>query len=367
MKIENVKIINHNYTIENADVIIENKHIKEIIKKEGVASHTMIPGFIELHIHGFGGKDAMDSKEAVEYMSKELAKVGVTTFVPTLMTSSWTNILKSLRNASEAKSINSKIAGIHLEGPFISFDKKGAHNPEFIIEATKEKLDELYKFSNKKLIRLVMAPEVNSKEIMQYAIDLGFVVSIGHSNGKAQDVYDSIKLGATATTHLWNGMSGVANRDQGIVAGVLNNPKIYAELICDLVHVDSETIKLSIKSKGPEKIIVVSDSIRPAGLKDGEYKSGGIPVIKTGNKIQLKVGGSIAGGAGSVDIGYKTLLELGYSMEDIVKMTSYNASIHHNFDKIGEIKEGYFADFILLNEKKEVKKTYVNGVLINLN
>ena len=365
MKIENVKIVNHNYTIENADVIIENKIIKKIIKKEGKANNILIPGFVEIHIHGFGGKDAMDSSKAIEYMSKELAKVGVTTFLPTLMTSGWSKILKSLENAAKAQTVNSKIAGLHLEGPFISFEKKGAHDPKFIIKATKEKLDELSKYSNKKLIRLVMAPELNSPEIIQYATDLGFVIAIGHSNGTCHDVYGAIKSGATAATHLWNGTSGVINRNQGVVTGVLNSKEIYAELICDLVHLDAETIRLSITTKGPEKIIVVSDSIRPAGLEDGEYKSGGIPVIKTGNKIQLKESGSIAGGAGSINIGYGTLLNLGYNMEDIVKMTSYNASIHHGFNKIGKIKEGYFADLILLNNKKEICKIYIDGKLIS--
>jgi N-acetylglucosamine-6-phosphate deacetylase len=125
-------------------------------------------------------------------------------------------------------------------------------------------------------------------------------------------------------------MSGVVNRNPGVVQGVLNDDRVYAELICDLVHVDAETINLTIKTKGPEKVIVISDSIRPAGLKDGEYRSGGVPVIKKGTKITLKSDGNIAGGAGSINVGYKTLLDLGYPMEDIVKMTSYNASLNHN-------------------------------------
>ena len=365
MKLENVTIVNHNETINNADIIIENGLIKKIIKKNGEGNHIIIPGFIETHIHGFGGHDAMDSTKAVEHMSKNLAKVGVTSFLPTLMTAKWDELLNSIKNASNAKTINSRILGLHLEGPFISIKKKGAHIPKLIIPATIDRLNQLYIASNKKLIQVVIAPEVNSYEVIEEAKKLGMVVAIGHTNGKASDVDNAVKNGATIATHLWNGMSGVQNRDPGIVEGVLNNDKIFAELICDLIHVDKETIKLSIKTKTPNKIIIISDSIRAAGLEDGEYESGGLPIIKKGVEIRLKNSGNIAGGAGSIDVGFRTLVSMNYPLQDIVKMTSYNACVNHNWNLLGRIKENCYADFILLDKEKNIIDTYINGGKIN--
>lgn len=365
MKIENVKIVNHNNIVENADIIIEKKVIKQIIIKPGKGSVTLIPGFIETHIHGFGGYDAMDSAKSIEYMSQELAKVGVTTFIPTLMTAKWEQIISSMNNASKAKTILSKIGGLHLEGPFISVVKKGAHTPEYIIKASKSNIKELYKASNGKLIQVVIAPEENNLEIIKFATKLGIVVAIGHTNATAKETHDAISNGASAITHLWNAMSSVCNRSPGVVEAALNNDSVFVELICDLVHVDAEAIKLTIKSKGPEKVIIISDSIRPAGLPNGEYESGGVPVIKKDTKITLKSDGNIAGGAGSINVGYQTLVDLGYSMKDIVKMTSYNAAINHKWNQIGRIEVGCFADFVVLDKDKRIINTYINGELIS--
>ena len=361
MKLKNVRIVNHDSEIKNANLYIENGKITKIEKLEGVGTKTVIPGFVETHLHGFANKDCLDGKESIEFIAKELAKVGVTSFLPTLMTSEWSKLIDSVKQASVAKSEGAKIPGLHLEGPFFSHAKKGAQNPKYIIPATKENIKELWDASNHSILRMGFAPEVNNKDLVKYIVDLGMVVNIGHTDGAAQDVIDCADMGATSATHLWNGMSGVANRTPGIAQGVLLEDRIYAELICDFVHVDPLTIKLTVKTKGADKVIACSDSVKPAGMPDGEYESGALPVIKKGNLITLKEGNSIAGGASSIDLSFKNLLSLGYNLSDVVKMTSYNAAVCHNLTNIGEIKENKAADLVILDNNMEIINVYVDG------
>lgn len=360
-KIENVKIVNHDSEIKNANIFIENGKITKIEKLEGEGKQIVIPGFVEPHLHGFANRECNDGKESIEYIANELAKVGVTSFMPTIMTAEWNKLIEAVKGGANAKSNGAKIPGLHLEGPFFSHAKKGAQNPKYIIEASKEKIDELWEASNHKILRLGFAPEVNDKKLVKYISDLGMVPNIGHTNGSAQDVIDCADLGAKSATHLWNGMSGVANRTPGIAQGVLLEDRIYAELICDFIHVDPLTIKLTIKTKGADKVIACSDSVRPAGMVDGEYESGALPVIKKGNMITLKEGGAIAGGAASIDLSFKNLLSLGYELKDVVKMTSYNAAVCHNLNDIGEIKENKAADLLILDLKNNIKEVYVDG------
>lgn len=361
MKIENVRIVNHDSEIKNANLYIENGRITKVEKLEGEGTKTVIPGFIEIHLHGFANKDCNDGKESIEYIATELAKVGVTSFMPTIMTAEWSKLLNAVKGGSEAKGNGAKIPGLHLEGPFFSHAKKGAQNPKYIIPATKENINELWEASNHKILRMGFAPEVNDIQLVSHIASLGIVPNIGHTNGTAQDVFDSADLGATGATHTWNGMSGVANRNPGIAQGVLLDDRIYAELICDFVHVDPLTIKLTIKTKGADKVIACSDSVKPAGMPDGEYESGALPVIKKGNLITLKEGNSIAGGASSIDLSFKNLISLGYSLQDVVKMTSYNAAVSHGLNDIGEISENKAADFIILDNNLEIQNVFVDG------
>ena len=360
-KIENVRVVNHDQIIENANLYFDNGKITKVESLPGKGTKTIIPGFIEMHIHGFANKDCNGGKEEIEYIANELAKVGVTSFMPTIMTAEWSELIKTVSSCANLKSNGSKIPGLHLEGPFFSLEKKGAQNPNYIIKATKDKITELFQASGKTILRMGFAPEVNDISLVSHIANLGIVPNIGHTNGSADDVFKAADQGATAATHTWNGMSGVENRNPGIAQGVLLDDRIYAELICDFIHVDPLTIKLTIKTKGVDKVIAVSDSVKPAGMPDGEYESGGLPVIKKGNKITLKEQGSIAGGASSIDLAFKNLLSLGYSLQDVVKMTSYNAAKSHNLSNIGEIKESKDADFIILDDNNEIKEVYVNG------
>ena len=361
IKIKNVKIINPFETIENASVEIVDGKISKITKETGVANHVLIPGFIDTHIHGFGGHDCMDGVKATEEISKSLAKFGTTSFFPTAMTASWNDIIKSLENISNAQSLGSKISGIHLEGPFISKIKKGAHDENFIIDLTKEKAVQLIESSNNKLRKITIAATSSKKDVVQYFVENNVVVSLGHDHGTSDDARKVIWHGARSATHLWNAMTGVNNRNPGLVEAFLQDDKVYTELITDLIHVDPEAIKLTIKCKTPDKVVVITDAIRPAGLENGQYTSGGLDVTKVNNLITLKNTNTIAGSGATMHDNFINLINLGVPINDVVKMTSYNAAKSSNLNGVGEIKENNIADFILLENNYNIYKVYIDG------
>lgn len=362
MKIENIKIITHKEIIQNADIEIVDGIIQTISRKDGEGTKILIPGFIDTHIHGFGGFDAMDGIEAIKEIVKAVSKNGTTSYFPTVMTATWSKIISSLESIVELKKeLGSIIAGIHLEGPFISFEKKGAHDENHIILPTVELIEELGNASKGLMRKITIAPELLSKEIADALLKHNITPTIGHGNANAIETRESIANGAAACTHLWNAMSGVANRNPGMVEVILQSDAVYAELITDLIHVDAEAIGLSIKSKGVEKIVVVTDAIRPAGLPDGFYTSGGLPVEKKGNLITLKDTNTIAGSGATMHDNFKNLVELGYDIKDVVRMTSYNAAISMELEKTGSIEVGHYADILILNKELKIEKVYIHG------
>jgi len=156
-------------------------------------------------------------------------------------------------------------------------------------------------------------------------------------------------------------MSGVSNRNPGLVEASLNSKELYAELICDLIHVDEHAINLSIKAKTPSRIITVTDAIRPAGLEDGDSVSGGLDITKKGKLITLKGTDTIAGSGAVMMDNFITLVTMGYDIKDIVAMTSYNAAKSFKLEKVGEIKEGYFANINVLDKNGKLVKAIIKG------
>ncbi len=364
MLLKNMKIINYNKVINNADIEIQNDRIVKIIPREGMGNQLVVPGFINTHVHGCMGNDAMDSTQAVEDISKSLVSFGTTTFLPTLMTGTEEEIVESFKSAAKAKTISAKIAGFHIEGPWISMAKKGAHRPECLHTPTLEELNKYFKASNNMIKKITYAPEECPEGFTKEMVKLGIMPTIGHTNGNFEEITQAIEEGAHTCTHLWNAMSGVANRNPGAAEAILFNDKNMPELIADLVHVDEATLKFTIKTVGANRVILVTDAIRPAGLPDGDSISGGIEITKKGPVIKLKGTDTIAGSASTMHDQFLNLAKLGYELTDIVKMSSHNAAINLGWDKeIGEIKEGFKADLVIMDKDSlKINEVYVDGI-----
>lgn len=364
MTIKNVRVVNFDKTIECADIEIKNNKIFKITKTTGKAKYTVVPGFIDQHMHGFTGYDAMDGKEALEKITKALVKHGTTSFLPTLMTEDPKVLLHALEEAAKAESKGSRILGFHVEGPFLDPIKKGAHQEKYLVKATKTYLDQQIKAANGMIRKVTIAPENFPITLLNHLLDNNIIPSLGHSNCSAAKAREYFANGASSATHLWNAMSGVANRQPGLVEESINNENCMAELVADLVHVDEDAIRLTIAAKGTEAITLVTDAIRPAGLNDGESISGGLKIVKKGSLITLKGTNTIAGSAATMYDNFKNLIKMGYDMEDVVAMTSYNQAVTLGEEKLGYIKKGNLADLVILNEDLSIHQIIIDGITI---
>lgn len=361
MTIKNVQIVNYDNIIECADIEFKNGVITKITKNYNDFKYKIIPGFIDTHVHGFMNYDCMEGTHATEMMSKNLAKNGVTTFLPTAMTQDWKIILKALNNIAKAKSIGARIAGIHIEGPFIGEAQKGAHKTEFLRQATPDLINQLSNASNNKLRKISYDPLMTGLDSVKQMLDNNIIPSIGHTACDYNLANQHLANGALCICHLWNAMSGVHHRNPGLAQASLMDKDVMAELIIDLFHVSPQTIKFSIANKGIDKIMAISDAIKPAYYQDGDSVSGGIPISKKGKQIFLKGTNTIAGSAITIYDAFQNLLELGYDIKHAVRMTSYNAARNTNLEQVGYLDAGYYADFVMLDQNNQLVKVFVNG------
>jgi len=359
--IDNKKIVKSNLTIKG-DKFDSFKAEKNAITLNN--KYIIVPGFIEEHIHGCSNKDSMDpSKEALEIIAKSLVKDGTTSFLPTTMTMSKKYIIAALNNIKNKKYKDgeAKILGVHLEGPFISKEYKGAQDEKYIIKPNIKDLNDFIKASGNSIRLITIAPEECPSNVIKHLLKNKIVVSMGHSNAKASDVERAIKDGASCTTHTYNAMSKLHHRDIGLVGEALLHNEIYSELILDLEHVSSDAARLLLKNKGKEHLLLITDSMMARNMKDGKYMLGTFPVYKKGMKATLK-DGTLAGSILKMNDALKNAKKVfKLKIEDIVDMASKNIANNLHLKNIGSISKGYYADFVIIDKDFNVYQTYVNG------
>ena len=322
------------------------------------SSHLIIPGFIDLHCHGGNGFDTMDGLDAIIGLSEFHLKYGTTTLYPTTVTAPLTetkNALKGLNSYINSNKHKTNIAGIHLEGPFINPDKLGAQ-PPFSQIPNSQFIEALCDEAPLRI--MTIAPEVNNGfEFIDYLIKQNIKPQLGHTLAEFSLCNSSIKKGVKSFTHLYNAMSGFDHRKPGAVAAALSNLD-YSEVICDLIHVDSEMIKIA--KNNIKNLYAITDCISAAGMKDGKYKIGSNEVFKKGNVVKLNndtLGGSVL----TMHQAFKNLIEIGFSIIDAVKMTSTNAADYIERKDIGNLSSGCNANIVVLDDKFDLLQVFLNG------
>ncbi|XGU46086.1 N-acetylglucosamine-6-phosphate deacetylase [Fusobacterium necrophorum subsp. funduliforme] len=359
--------------IFKGDIRIKGRHISEIEEnlveneKEEVLDlegKLLIPGFIDVHIHGADGADAMDgSIESLQKISKYLASKGTTNFLATTLTSSKEMLKKVLSCIGEVQNQEmegANIFGAHMEGPYFDVQYKGAQNEKYIKMAGIEEIQE-YLSVKKDLVKLfALSPNSNNLDIIRYLVKEGVIVSVGHSAASFEQVMAAVEAGLSHATHTFNGMKGFTHRDPGVVGAVLDSDEITAEVIFDKIHVHPEAVRVLIKAKGVEKVVCITDSMSATGLPCGRYKLGELDVNVVDNQARLSSNGALAGSVLTMDKAFRHLLELGYNLMDAVKLTSTNVAKEFQLNT-GMIRVGKDADLVVLDEKHEVKMTIVKG------
>lgn len=332
----------------------------------------VIPGMIDIHIHGTSGSDVMDGDiESLTTIAKALPQEGTTSFLATTMTQSDGNISKALQNAAKyikkhQKPGHSEVLGVHLEGPFVNPKMAGAQ-PVKYIRMPEISLFKRWQELAEGTIKLVtLAPEQkDGLEIVRYLKQNGIVASIGHSDAKFTEVKKAIEAGVTQVTHLFNQMKGIHHREPGVVGAALLLEELYAELIVDGIHVCPEMIQLAYRNKKSDKLILITDSMRAKCLKNGNYDLGGQLVIVKDGIAELQ-NGALAGSVLKLSDAIKNMQSFcdDCNLEDVIKMTSTNPAKQLNIiNRKGSIRIGKDADLVILNNDYDVDMTFCRGVL----
>lgn len=379
--LKNIPIYTEDKIIENGYLLIEGEKISKIgvigdgFHLEGVEvvefgdGNILIPGMIDLHIHGAAGSDVMDGTfYALQTMTSSLPKEGTTSFLTTTMTSTEKNIEKALENIAAYKIEgnfpgNAEIIGVHLEGPFLSPKRAGAQHPDDIIEPDVELFKKWQKLSDNMIKLVTLAPErQNGLKLTEHLKKTGVVASIGHSDATYEEVVSAINAGVSHVTHLYNGMRGLHHREGGVVGAALLHDEVKCEMIVDGIHIAPEMVKFAYKNKGNDGVILVTDAMRAKCLGKGIYDLGGQEVTVDEVKATLK-DGTLAGSILKLNHAAKNMMKFtSCTLHDIIQMTAVNPAKQLNiFDRKGSIKEGKDADLVVINNDQEIVMTFCRG------
>lgn len=378
-----MRVYTDNHVIENGFIKMKDQKITEfgtadqLGDVEGfevieVPSHfNVVPGFIDVHIHGVNGADTMDAtKEALDTMVTALPKEGTTGFLATTITQEAKQIELAIKNAGEYienQSLQGKaeILGIHLEGPFVNSKKAGAQPIQYIIDPDLE-LFKRWQALAKGTIKLVtLAPEQpGGLEMVRYLRENGVIPSIGHTDATFEQVNEAIEAGANHVTHLYNQMRGLHHREPGVVGAAFLRDELKAEMIVDGVHIHPEMVNLAYKQKKSEGIILITDSMRAKCLKNGKYDLGGQEVTVRNGKAVLE-DGTLAGSILKLGNAVKNILSFtSCTLKEAIEMASVNPAKQLKlYDRKGSISIGKDADIVILDDQMDVFMTFCRGEL----
>jgi len=344
---------------------ISNTVIGEVIDATGL---YVIPGLTDIHFHGCVGYDFCDgTPEALEKMADYELANGVTTICPASMTFSEEQLTNIFANAANYKSEKgATLVGINMEGPFISMEKKGAQNGEYIHRPDADMFDRLQTAANGLIKLCDIAPEVDGAMDCIEKISDKVTVSMAHTAADWDIATEAIKKGAKHVTHLYNAMPPYSHRAPGVIGAACDNEQVMVELICDGIHSHPSTVRTTFKMFGDDRIVLISDSMEACGLEDGQYSLGGQEVTVKGNLAILTELGNIAGSVTNLmNCMRKAVKEMGIPLESAVKCATMNPTKAIGiYDNYGSLTVGKQADVVLLDEDLEIRYIIKAGEVV---
>ena len=335
------------------------------------AEPLIVPGFVDIHVHGWGGHDAMGSTADLDGMARALLHRGVTSFLPTAVTAGLDRLQEFAERVREwrprAPSDGADPLGFNLEGPFLSPARKGAQNPAFMVEPASVDFDACLGPLVDGLRVMTVAPEVRGgRELIGWLCRHGIVVSLGHSSATLEEAQAGYAAGARSTTHLFNAMTGVDHRSPGLAVAALADDGVAVELIADGQHVAPSLWPIVARAKPPDRLILVSDALPFAGLGEGRTSLGGLEVEVRGPRATLAGSDTLAGSVIALDSAVRNMVRNGAALPAAVAAAARNPLALIGVTDRGRLAVGQRADLVELDDDLEVRRVARAGAWISL-
>ncbi len=378
--IHNATVLNGYSMMKNCAVLIKQNKIIDVFNETRFAQKTfkadtmfidakgayVAPGLIDTHIHGIGGFGTDDySINSILQMSEILPQYGVTSFIPTLYAAKREELLKGIRAIVEAmgQEKGARILGIHLEGPFLSPERLGVQTPDSLSPVDLNLMEELWNASEGHIINMTVAPELkHMREMALYCLSKGIILQAGHTNATYAQMVEGMQVRILHVTHLFNAMSRMHHRDPGVVGAVFIHPELSCEVIADGIHINPDIIKFLLTCKSLDKIVLVTDSLKPTKQKKK-------PLIANGEEVYLdkcfyrKSDNVIAGSALTMIDSVRNIVSYGFTIEQAVHMASTNPARIMRQEHLGLVAPGYDADLVIFNKNLNILYTTIKGNL----
>jgi N-acetylglucosamine-6-phosphate deacetylase len=367
--------------MENCSVLVQDGKIEDVFSEKRFAQKQfdpsvriidvggawIAPGLIDTHIHGFAGWGTEDrSPDSILEMSRALADYGVTAFNPTLYPSEPDALIESIRAVVKAmgRETGARIMGIHLEGPFISPEKLGVQRPETISPVDLGLMERIWEASEGHIVNMTVAPELKGmRELALYCMRRGIVLQAGHTNALYEHMVEGMQAGILHSTHLFNAMSQMHHRNPGAVGAVLIHPEMSCEVIADGVHVHPDLVKLVFRDKPLDRIVLVTDALKPTEQAGGKLIANGEEVVYHDGCFHRKMDDVIAGSSLTMIAGVRNLISFGLPIENAVKCASMNPAGVMKYPGQGALIPGYDADLVVFDRQCAVLATVIKGAL----
>lgn len=353
--------------LPGGDPVLDGGSSPEEVDASGM---YIIPGLTDIHFHGCGGYDFCEGTfEAIEAIAKEMLSGGITTICPATMTLSKERLFQICAAARAYDSAaGAQLVGIHLEGPFLSGQKCGAQNKEYLMGPDADLFLELQEAAGGLIKIADIAPELEGAADFIGTLKDRVHISLAHSAADYDTAMRAFELGADHVTHLFNAMPPFHHRDTGIVGAACDSGQVYVELIGDGIHCSPSAVRAAFKMFGADRIVLISDSMRACGQPDGLYELGGQEVFVKGKIAALK-DGTIAGSVTNLMDGMRILVrEMGIPIEDAVRCAAVNpAKAIGIYDRFGSIENGKCANLVALDRDLEIRFIVKNGIMYRKN
>jgi len=374
----NAKVVTPSTITSPATVWIENGQIAKIDEQNQTVNtnnyevidakgQLLIPGMIDVHIHGANGFDMMDgTEESILEVSKTCAATGCTSFLVTSVTSSIEDLMAMIKNVKHVigNEPGAKIAGIHLEGPYLNVKRKGMQNEKYLRHPNIEEMKEILQEAESLIKMVTIAPELpGGMEMIEFLKEQNIIVSIAHSDATYEEAKKAFAIGASHVTHCFNGMRPIHHRDPGLVVAAFEEEHVSLQAIVDNVHLHPAIVRLMHKIKGAENIVLITDALQAMNLGDGEYVFGGHQVTVSNGEARLS-DGTLASSTVTMNEALKKTVDTSISLKDAVYMASTTPANILGLSNKGRILPKADADLVLLDSNYNVCWAMVKGEMV---